>query len=418
MLALCTNAQDSTHTAYLKNLDDRQSYSSLSPLLSDATSPNSLQLDVDFHMNSNAVFTTFAGAFLTQNTITPAMINRVLDYTHGNIKYEDELKAGLAYKHFFKKNAIQLYASYYHRNMRNLVTSHDAFKLLFEGNAPFENQTASLSNINFEELMYNQYSVGISKSDGHFFAGINLSYLQGFNNQQLRNPNGSLYTAPYGEYLDVSYDLTFNEATPGASRFFDLNGQGVSVDLKFEYSTDKWRFGITVQDLGYISWRRHPVNYAADTSYRFNGLEISNLTNINGSGIQGINIDFVLCPYSAQRRLTMLTTPPSRVRYRRPSPTCFKLKKHDMILSMGVNTRLLTGYYAYGYVKTTYLLDHQWSTSVSAGAGGYSLFNLGWDVGKRWKNLDFLIGTNNLIGCIVPMYYPGSSFYVRIAAHF
>ena len=89
-----------------------------------------------------------------------------------------------------------------------------------------------------------------------------------------------------------------------------------------------------------------------------------------------------------------------------------------MILSIGVNTRFLYHYYAYGYVKTTFLLDHNWSTSVSAGAGGYSLFNLGYDFGKSWRNLDFLLGTNNLIGCLVPMYYPGSSFYLRLVAHF
>lgn len=89
-----------------------------------------------------------------------------------------------------------------------------------------------------------------------------------------------------------------------------------------------------------------------------------------------------------------------------------------MILSVGVNTRLLYHYYAYGYVKTTFLLSHDWSTSVSAGAGGYSLFNLGYDFGKSWHNLDFLLGTNNLIGCLIPMYYPGSSFYLRLVAHF
>jgi hypothetical protein len=397
--------------------DYGQTFSSLSPLLGDVYAENTIQLDIDFHMNSNAMPTTFAGAFLTQNTITDAMKNQVLSYPGKIIKYEDELKAGLAYKHHFKKKNITLYLSCYHRNMRQLTTSRDAFELIFNGNAQFENKTADLSNITFQNLMYNQYSVGVSKSQGHFFAGINVSYLQGFSNQQLRNPTGSLYTAPYGEYLDVSYDAVFNEGSTGATHFFDLNGQGISADLQLGYNDEKSRFTFSVQDLGYITWAKHPVNYTGDTSFVFNGIVISDITNISGSGINGLNLDSqlnVLSPHKTTKAYTITLPATIQATYSR----LFKLKKHDMIFTAGVNTRILAHYYAYGYVKTTFLLDHQWTTSASAGAGGYSLFNLGWDIGKRWKNLDFLIGTNNLIGCIVPMYYPGSSFYVRIAAHF
>ncbi len=392
-------------------------YTSLSPLLGDPQSTNSLQLDIDFHMNSNALTTHFAGAFLTRSDITPDMINRTLGFTRKDIKYEDELKAGLAYKHYFKKQSITLYASYYTRNMRQVMTSHDAFQLIFEGNKPFENKTASLSDIYFNNLMYNQYSIGVSKSDGHFFMGINISYLQGYMNQNLRNPSGSLYTAPLGQYLNVAYDMTFNEATTGSSKFFDLNGQGVSTDLQFGYSSEKSRFTFSIQDLGYISWGRHPVNYKVDTSFTFNGIQINDITNISGSGIQGLNLDSVLTALGPKKsNKTYQTLLPATIQA--TYSYLFKLKKHGMILSAGVNTRFMAHYYAYGYIKTTFLLDHNWATSVSAGAGGYSLFNLGFDVGKRWKHIDFLLGTSNLIGCIVPMYYPGSSFYLRLAAHF
>jgi hypothetical protein len=87
-----------------------------------------------------------------------------------------------------------------------------------------------------------------------------------------------------------------------------------------------------------------------------------------------------------------------------------------MILTVALNTRMLKNYYAYGYIKASFLLSHNWTTSVSAGAGGYSLFNLGADVGKTWRNIDFILGSNNLIGSILPMYYPGSSVYFRVAA--
>jgi hypothetical protein len=342
---------DSTHeisdTAQHRGFEIWQTYSSLSPLLEQPHDNNSIQLEIDFHMNSNAMPTTFAGAFLTQNDITGDMINRVLGYTKKDIKYEDELKAGLAYKHLFKKHDITLYVSYYHRNLRSLTTSHDAFQLIFEGNAPFENKTASLNDITFQDLMYNQYSVGVSKTSGHFFFGINASYLQGFTDQQLKNPNGSLYTAPYGEYLDVAYNMTFNEATSGASHFFDLNGQGASADLKFGYSTENTNFSITVQDLGVIRWAKHPVSYRGDTSFTFNGIEIENLTNISGSGVQGLNLDSVISALSPKKSTAAYNTLLPAT-FQATFSQLFKLKKHKMILSVGVNTRLLSQYYAYG----------------------------------------------------------------------
>ncbi len=397
--------------------DNRQTFLSLSPLLGDLYSENSIQLDVDFHMNSNAITTVFAGAFISQSSITDAMKNQVLSYARKTIKYEDELKAGLAYKHYFKKKNLTLYLSYYHRDLRTLTTSRDAFQLIFEGNKPFENKTADLSNINFQNLMYNQYSIGVSKSDGHFFAGINVSYLQGFNSQQLKNQSGSLYTAPYGEYINVSYNMMLNEASTGSTNFFDLNGQGVSADLQFGYSTERSRFSISVTDLGYIVWGKHPVNYTGDTSMTYNGIVINDITNLSGSGLQGLKLDSVLGALGPKKTNNSYSTSlPATIQM--TYSHLFKLKKHEMIFTAGINTRLLAHYYAYGYVKSTFLLDHEWATSVSAGAGGYSLFNLGFDFSKKWKNLDFILGTSNLIGCIVPMYYPGSSFYFRVAAHF
>ena len=397
--------------------DNSQTFPSLNPLLGDIFSDNTVQLDIDFHMNSNSLPTTFAGAFLTKKEITDDMKNTVLRYHQKIIKYEDELKAGLAYKHYFKKKNLTLYLSYYHRNERQMTTSRDAFNLIFYGNAQFEDKTADLSHISFQNLMYNQYSIGISKSDGHFFAGINVSYLQGFSNQQLKNPTGSLYTAPYGEYLDVSYNMKFNEAATGATKFFDLNGQGISADFQFGYNTEKTRFMISVQDLGYITWNKNPVNYNGDTTMTFNGVVINDITNLSGSGIQGLKLDSQLLALAPRKSNSAYTTTlPATIQA--TFSHLFKLKKHDMIFTAAINTRLLANYYAYGYVKTTFLLDHHWATSVSVGAGGYSLCNLGWDIGKKWKNIDLLVGTNNLVGCIVPMYYPGSSFYVRLAAHF
>jgi hypothetical protein len=395
---------------------ESHTYAGLSPLLSQPSGANSLQLDVDFSNSSNAVTTMFAGAFLTQSDITDVMKNRVMAYAPRIIKYEDELKAGLAYKHYFKDRGTTLYLSYYHRNIRNLTTTRDAFQLVFFGNKPFEGRTADLSDIHFSNLMYNQYSIGLSKSDGHFFIGANISFLQGFNNQQLNNTSGGLYTAPYGDYLNMSYNMVFNQATVGASHFFDMNGVGISGDLKVGYSSERSRFTFSIQDLGAIGWGRHPVNYTGDTSLTYSGFAISDITNISGS-FNGLKLDSTfnrLIPRQTNNSYSTSLPTTIQVMYSR----LFKLKRSSMVLTFSVNTKLLPKYYAYGYVKTSFLLHDGWSTSVMAGGGGYSLFDLGFDIGRSYKFFDFILGSKNLIGSILPMYYPGSSVYARIAAHF
>ena len=397
--------------------DSKHTYYSLSPLMTETYTANSLQLDIDFHSNSNAIPTTFAGAFLSGGTITDEIKNRCLSYTTGAIKYEDELKAGIAYKHYFGSSGFGLYASYYHRNIRTLYTTHDAFKLMFYGNKPFEGTTADLSDIRFENLMYNQYAIGVSKALGHFFVGLNISFLQGFSNLQVNNTRGSLYTAPFGEYLDMSYNLVINQSNVNSTKFFDLNGSGFAADLQLVYHNAKSRFSFTVSDLGSIAWNKNTANYTGDTSFRYEGINVGDITNLTGNGLRGINLDSIaalLGPKKSNRAYTTTLPTTFQVTYAH----LFQLRKSSMILTFGINTRLLHNYYAYGYIKTSFLLRHDWTTAVSIGAGGYSLCNVGIDVGKTWRNFDFIIGTANLVGSILPMYYPGSSAYLRLGFHF
>ena len=56
--------------------------------------------------------------------------------------------------------------------------------------------------------------------------------------------------------------------------------------------------------------------------------------------------------------------------------------------------------------------------SASAGAGGYSLFDLGFEFAKSWKYFDLAVGSSNLIGLVAPSIYPGSGLYLRLGTTF
>jgi hypothetical protein len=179
------------------------------------------------------------------------------------------LKAGLSYQHYFSKNKVVFYASYFHRNMRYADITKDALNLVLYGNKMYEDKTASLDNMNFENLMYNQFSLGLGKQEGKLFAAVNLSFLQGFMDNQLRTTNAGIYTAPYGEYIDAKYGFSYNQANEGASPFFGLKGAGFSGDVHVGYQFNKGLLQFDVQDLGLIMWGKESINYGKGYSHSF-----------------------------------------------------------------------------------------------------------------------------------------------------
>jgi len=56
--------------------------------------------------------------------------------------------------------------------------------------------------------------------------------------------------------------------------------------------------------------------------------------------------------------------------------------------------------------------------SASVGAGGYSLCDVGVEFAKSWKYFDFAVGSSNLLGLVLPNYYSGSAFYLRLGTTF
>jgi hypothetical protein len=50
-------------------------------------------------------------------------------------------------------------------------------------------------------------------------------------------------------------------------------------------------------------------------------------------------------------------------------------------MNYGIQTRWLSHYYVMAYIKSNFLFSNGFVTSVSVSGGGYSLFNLGAEIG-------------------------------------
>lgn len=418
-LCLTLTAQEESGNPYLFN----STSSTLNPLMSTdmrGDALNRITASFDYFSNSNSIPAQFVYKMLFKGSISAALKDRANKNIKKQMLFEDYLNGGLDYQHRMKKWDGVLYFGYHHRQMRNLSASKETFQLVFYGNAMFEDDTADLSRLNLQNFIYNQYSFGVKKTfRGNRLLtefGVNLSFLQVMSQQQIRTRDAWLYTAPDGEFLDMQYDLTYNTADEGATPFTEMNGMGFTGDLHLSISeSNQWKLALNVADLGMMSFAKNPVNYTGTDFVRFRGIELPNLFSFSSATLDTLNVDSALAsnlPDKTNKQYSVLVPFTIGLIYSQA------LMDGRLVLSVGAQYRHLPRYFFYGYVKANYFIRPEMVFSVTAGAGGYSKFNLGVEFSKTWKYFDFTLGTGNLIGLVAPSAYQGTGFYLKLGTSF
>ena len=377
-------------------------------------------IDGNFNANSKGVPSAFAFNLLFNQPISSALINRA-DKQLGNIvKFDENLNTGITYERHLKKADLILVLGYNYRQMLNISGPKQAFETMFYGNAHFEGDTANLSNIHFDFYNYNQYSIGIIKKIDYgnyqMQFGVTGSFLQVINNIDIQTGATSIYTAPYGEFVDINYNLTYNSATASAPNFGALNGVGASGDFNLSFANkDKWKISMDLRDVGIMTFRKHEVNYSGTNNVNFQGFVIPNLLQFSSQTFDTLNLDSALTsklPSKSNNQYSLFLPFTADIIFSKP------LLHDRLVLTAGIQYRHIPNYYPYGYLKANYFLSPDMVVSASAGAGGYSLFDLGFEFAKTWKYFDVALGSSNLLGLIVPGYYSGGALYLKLGTTF
>jgi hypothetical protein len=405
-------------------------YNSLSPALAEDISGkgyNRITLDFDFEGNSNAAPNAIPFGLLLNNEISRKVRERGLNRLKDNLKYEDDLNTGVSYRRFLPKLGSMLLVQYKFRTSRNLLAPKDAYQVIFFGNAGFENQRADLSNIKFQNYLYNQFTVGMRRTFRYnkvnVTAGAALSVLQVFNQQDISTKEAWIYTGPDGEYLDFKYDLTFNAAAEGAVKYTDWNGIGGSGELYLDVSqTNNWKIAADISDLGFMRFRSNDkhktVNYSGvRDSTRFQGIVLPNLTEITSLTFDTLKVDSTL-------RALLPGKSNNEYKLFMPFTVNLVVAKYlnivgqRFVISAGVQYKHLKDYKAYGFGKINYMVNEHHYVATSFGGGGYSRFNWGVEYGLSYKHIDATIGSANIIGLVAPAAYQGGSIYFRVGTTF
>ena len=157
------------------------------------------------------------------------------------------------------------------------------------------------------------------------------------------------------------------------------------------------------------------VNYSGSNLETFSNLLTPDITHLSIQSLRSIYLDSALVarlPGKTGSQYTIFLPFTAQIGFSKP------LMHDRLVLTFGVQYRDLPGYYAYGYIKINYFLKADMVISASAGSGGYSLLNAGLEFSKSWKYIDVTVGSSNLFGLILPSYYPGTAFYIRLASSF
>ena len=66
----------------------------------------------------------------------------------------------------------------------------------------------------------------------------------------------AFYTAPYGTYNDLEYDIRAFATDTANFNYFENNGHGVAFDFALNFQLKEKKYSIYLFDLGYIDWKR------------------------------------------------------------------------------------------------------------------------------------------------------------------
>jgi hypothetical protein len=162
-------------------------------------------------------------------------------------------------------------------NIVNALLQPNIAALYFLGNGVFVNQTTKLGPSDFEFLEMNyigftqnfncmKYGKDPEVPNAKFLfcyhLGFQLNQLQNY--QSISIENGSLFTAPYGQYLDLKYNLRIKN---------NQNQHPIGLGLNFGIikNIKKVTVSASAQNVGF--WKVNRMStLSADTSFRYQGI--------------------------------------------------------------------------------------------------------------------------------------------------
>lgn len=358
--------------------------------LNDSTAVNIFTFQGGYEFGSNSISNDLAKTYFVNGFISDPMkdvVSKKLCHTN---RFGVDVTANFQFQHR-TDSLFGLKNSYYKIGFSDIFHldskfSKDAFELFFRGNKEYAGKTADLNDFELTQLRYQQinFSYGHQFYQGHdlmeWSAGLNLN-----KGQQLLSivaPLASIYTDVYGEFLDLNAKMEIHSSDSSKTKFDAFNGFGPSINMAFKWTDYKKReLKLSVENFGFINWNENSTSVSTDTSFRFEGVDVSDLFEFKDSVLQTINLDSTLVqPYLTNRnRQSYVTLLPALMKLSYTIP----LENYHLRIETAIQHLAFANALPMIYQNYVYRVNRHHAVGLKVSYGGYSGFHAG--INYQWN---------------------------------
>lgn len=392
----------------------------------DSSFKHSIGIVTDYYFASNSITNRFAlsyylGEFIDdskKNSVSKnlSLLNRFGLGLNNEIKYIRHNKTIFNLPNSFFSISL---SNHYHINSS---FKKDLFELYFRGNKSYAGKKADLGEFIYNQIVYQKlnfifgHNFNVNENNFGYSAGLSLNKGQKFN--KISTSRASLFTETNGEYLDLNANLEIHQSDSLKNKIKDWNGTGCSIDFAFYWKNKKNNIlKVTAANFGFIKWNNNSAHVFADTSFRFEGIDVSYLFLLTDSVKETVSLDSSLAePYLSVRE---------KKNYNTPLPALlsisylYVLKPQKLNLEFEINYLFFAGYKLRESLALTYYINNINRLSLKTSFGGYTGFQTGLSYSTQFlKNWVFSIQSDYLTGLINPDKGKAQGAFVSLTSYF
>ncbi len=398
----------------------QQPYSLNYGVINDSTQTY-FELNADGYLNSNGVSNELLHTSFNNKSFSNESLNTLLENSPENIigglDYRQNIKVAVR----LKNSSITLLGGVSDRTHADFNITQQTYKLILQGNTAYQNQELQLNNTQLNYLRYQQLSFGglYTSENKKFNIGAAANLINGNSYFFADFPNAQLFTAPFGEYLNINAQGLVYKTSTSKNTYFKQQGFGLGLDvfsqIKFNLfpnqdSSSLAILQLEVNDLGFIQWNGNSDLKQVDSSFtNISGINLNEL--INDSNYLFLSSDSAI--YNVQNKKGIF------VSY---LPAFFSMslsksfQKHTF--TIGITQRAAANFKSYVYAENVYTLTKSISILSRLSYGGYGKAGLGLGGRLNTKRFSIQLFTNHLEGWFLKKYSAGNQLGLILSTQF
>ncbi len=391
----------------------------------DSTFHSSVNISSDYYFASDAITNEFALAYYQNEFIDNLKKDNVTENLSSLNRFGTEFQAQLKYASQ-NRTVFGLANSFFSVSLNNRYHinskfSYDAFQMYFRGNAAYRNKSADLGDFIYNQVYYQQVNFTFGhkfrRGENKFGFAAGLNYNNGQKLYEIKAERATIFTDDQGKYLDLDADIEIHQSDSSADALSSFNGAGCSADLYWYWTNRKNNtLKISATNFGFINWNDQTAFIKADTSFRFNGVDVSDLFLLSDSVKETISLDSSLVePYlSVREKKSYFYLLPANVNisYQYMLP-------HGINLEGSLEYLFFAGSTLRESLAITYEINGKTNVSLKTSYGGYAGFNAGLAFSsfflKRWR---ITVQSDYLSSMINPKNGNAQGAFVSLTAYF